>query len=113
MPAAFCMRHRSGNMIHIMRTIMPMLAFLLVAANAPMPTITPGQQRALARDFICPSALPNDAARIAAVQRFIRRYGSFAPKSRMGERMAYYERLGAERKCPVGDHPLIHTVPEL
>lgn len=84
----------------------------MLMASTVAPSLTDAQRRALAHDFVCPSALPDDDARIMAVRRFVSRYAAFAPRSTMAERMAFHDHLLAQKHCPATDRELIHTFPE-
>jgi len=86
--------------------------FMPVAAPAPAPSLTAGQRHALAHDFICPADQPDDQARIMAIRRFVARYGAFAPRSTMGERMAFWDHLLESRHCAEMDPGLSHEFPQ-
>lgn len=75
--------------------------------------LTADQQREMARIFVCPATLPDDASRIAAINRFIKRYAELAPASRPAEQLAFYETLQQRNKCAPTDGHLNHTIPEL
>jgi len=85
---------------------------LMTIAASPAPSLTAAQQRALEQDFVCPASLPDDDARILDVRRFVIRYGAFAPRSTMAERMAFRDHLLAKHHCPEMEQELIHTFPE-
>ena len=87
---------------------MALLGALLApgAAIAAAPDLRP-----LARDFVCPEKLPDDAARFAAMKRFMRRYQAIAPRATVNERLAFHDRLLAKRNC--AEPTAQYTFPQL
>lgn len=74
---------------------------LLAAVAAPL---SPAQQRTLDSRFVCPETLPDDAARLDAITRFMDEYAGFRPDATVNERLAFRKRLMARHQCaPEGD----------
>lgn len=75
--------------------------FLLAAVAAPL---SPAQQRTLDRHFVCPETLPDDAARLDSITRFMDEYAALQPMATVNDRLAFRSRLMARHHCaPEGD----------
>ncbi len=78
---------------------MALLGATLALGGAMAATAGPRRFQTPERDFVCPERLPDEAARFAAMKRFMRRYETVSPHLTMNERLARYDRLLAKRKC--------------
>lgn len=82
-----------------MMTIPAVLLLAAVGAAAAGPPLSTAQQNALARTFVCPEKLPDDAARLQAVTRFMDDYAAMRPTATVNDRLAFRSRLLAKHHC--------------
>lgn len=89
----------------------PLPAFLLIAAAAVQP-LSPSQQRTLDKGFICPEKMADDAARLAAVTRFMQDYARLDPRATVGARLAYRDRQLVRHKCAADGDTAHYSFPQ-